>query len=113
LEHGEKIKIQAARNQLAIGSSDSHLNKIMNTAIAQIEAMATASTVAAESNKERFVVFVAGSKRPIISCSNYKRAERLAIIFAGLTKVRMEVFDSLKEMCYFVEPFEMSCPNVH
>lgn len=85
----------------------------MNTAAAQIETTATANTIAGESIEERFVVFVAGGKRPIISCSNYQRAERLALVFAGLTNVRMEVFDSLKEICYFVEPFEAKRPNVH
>ena len=55
---------------------------------------------------QRFVVFVAGGKRPITSCSNFARAERLALIFAGLTNVRMEVFDDDKGICYFVEPSE-------
>lgn len=78
----------------------------MKTATARIEPTATVNAVAARSNRERFVVFVAGGKRSIISCSNYKRAERLALLFAGLTNVRMEVFDSFKEICYFVEPAE-------
>ena len=78
----------------------------MKTASARIEPTATANAVAARSNRDRFVVFVAGGKRSIISCSNYKRAERLALLFAGLTNVRMEVFDSFKEICYFVEPAE-------
>jgi len=54
----------------------------------------------------RFIVFVAGGKRPVISFENFARAERLALLFANLAQVRMEVFDSEKEICYFVEPFE-------
>lgn len=53
---------------------------------------------------KRFIVFVAGGKRPIISFENFTRAERLALLFADLTGVRMEVFDSVKEICYFVSP---------
>ena len=78
----------------------------MKTATARIEPMATANAIAAGSNRDRFVVFVASGKRPIISFENYKRAERLALLFAALTRVRMEIFDSLKETCYFVEPAE-------
>ncbi len=63
--------------------------------------------------QERFVVFVATKERPIISFPNFERAERLAIIFAGLTNVRMEVFDSKKEICYFVEPSEAKRLFVH
>lgn len=66
-----------------------------------------------KSDKERFVVFVAGGKHPIISFENFARAERLALFFAGLVSVRMEVFDSSKEVCYFVEPFEAKRPRVH
>lgn len=66
-----------------------------------------------ERSSERFIVFVAGGKRPIISFSNYQRAERLAIFFADLINVRMEVFDSLKEICYFVEPAPLSSALVH
>ncbi len=62
---------------------------------------------------ERFIVFVATKERPIVSFSNFERAERLAMIFARLTNVRMEVFDSEKEICYFVEPSEMKRPIVH
>lgn len=62
---------------------------------------------------KRFIVFVAAKERPIISFSNFERAERLAIIFAGLTNVQMEVFDSEKEICYFIEPSEMKFPTVH
>lgn len=62
---------------------------------------------------ERFIVFVAARARPIVSFSNFERAERLAIIFAWLAKTRMEVFDSEKEICYFVEPTEVKRPTVH
>ena len=62
---------------------------------------------------ERFIVFVATKERPIVSFSNFERAERLAIFFAGLTNTQMEVFDSEKEICYFVEPSEMKRPTVH
>ena len=97
---------------MQIGSSDSHFErKIMKTATVSIAPPANANTVAGESLRERFIVFVAGGKRPIISCSNYHRAESLALVFAGLTKVRMEVFDSLKEICYFVEPNESESPE--
>ncbi len=65
------------------------------------------------SAKERFVVFVAGGKRPIISFINFPQAERLAVKFAGLLSVRMEVFDSVKETCYFIEPFESKGSLVH
>ena len=57
-----------------------------------------------ECSPQRFVVFVAGGKRPIISFETFARAERLAVFFADLTNVRMEVFDSMKEICYFVCP---------
>lgn len=63
--------------------------------------------------EERFVVFVAGGKHPLIAFSNFSRAERLALVFAGLVNVRMEVFDSLKEICYFIEPSESKRPSVH
>jgi hypothetical protein len=62
---------------------------------------------------QRFVVFVAGGKRPIISFENFARAERLAIFFADLINVRMEVFDSVKEICYFVEPVPLASALVH
>lgn len=62
---------------------------------------------------ERFIVFVAAKERPIVSFSNFERAERLAIFFAGLTNTQMEVFDSEKEICYFVEPSEMKRTTVH
>lgn len=62
---------------------------------------------------ERFIVFVATKERPLVSFSNVDRAERLAMIFARLTNTRMEVFDSEKEICYFVEPSEMIPLSVH
>ncbi len=63
-----------------------------------------------KSDLHRFMVFVAGGEHPLISFSNYQRAERLAIIFARLANARMEVFDSEKEVCYFVEPNEAWVP---
>ena len=62
---------------------------------------------------ERYVIFVAGGELPIISFANYFRAELLAIIFARLTNTRMEVFDSKKELCYFVEPTETEQSFIH
>lgn len=62
---------------------------------------------------QRFIVFVAGGKRPIISFENFARAERLVVFFADLTGVRMEVFDSVKEICYFVEPAPLASALVH
>ncbi len=70
-------------------------------------------TIKNNNSKERFVVFVAGGKRPIISCSNFSQAERLAVKFAGILSVRMEVFDSVKETCYFIEPFESKGSLIH
>ena len=64
-------------------------------------------------SRERFIVFVAARMRPIVSFSNFEQAERLAMIFARLANVRMEVFDSEKEICYFVKPSEMTRPTVH
>ena len=72
------------------------------------------STTAINSSSEnRFIVFVAGGTHPIVSFKDFSRAERLALIFAGLVNVRMEVFDSLKEICYFVEPHEAIRPFIH
>jgi len=64
----------------------------------------TVANIGSKTVQERFIVFVAGGKHPIVSCSNFARAERLAVIFANLTSVRMEVFDSAKDVCYFIEP---------
>lgn len=76
----------------------------MNTALTELTPTASALLAEDESVPQRFVVFVAGGKHPIISFENYQRAERLAVFFADLTGVRMEVFDSVKEICYFVSP---------
>lgn len=62
---------------------------------------------------KRFVVFVAGGTHPIVAFENFARAERMALFYAGLVNVRMEVFDSLKEICYFIEPSELTRPSVH
>lgn len=59
---------------------------------------------------QRFVVFVAGGTRPIIAFENFARAERLALFFALLVNARMEVFDSAREICYFVEPLPSERP---
>ena len=80
----------------------------MKTISAKTERAATECEAANKRILQRFVVYVAGGKRPLISFENYKRAERIALIFADLTSARMEVFDSLKEICYFVEPFELA-----
>ena len=76
----------------------------------QVEIEATTSENGATNKivSERFVVFVVGGKYPIISFSNFARAERLALLFAGLVNARMEVFDEVKGICYFVEPSEAS-----
>jgi hypothetical protein len=80
-----------------------------------IEVKPTASAHLAEDKTvpQRFVVFVAGGKRPIISFENFARAERRAVFFADLINVRMEVFDSVKEICYFVEPAPLASALVH
>ena len=65
-----------------------------------------------KSDLQRFIVFVAGGEHPLISFSNYQRAERLAIIFARLANARMEVLDSQKEVCYFVEPDDAAGANL-
>ena len=62
---------------------------------------------------ERFVVFVATKERPIISFANFARAERLAIFFAGLTNVKMEVFDSESEISYIINPSDAKRLSVH
>ncbi len=76
----------------------------MNSTLTEITPAASAHLAEDKSVPQRFVVFVAGGKRPIISFENYQRAERLALLFADLTGIRMEVFDSVKEICYFVSP---------
>ena len=85
----------------------------MNLILTEIEPATSANIAEDESVPQRFVVFVAGGKHPIISFENFARAERLALVFAGLVEVRMEVFDSSKEICYFVEPSEATASQVH
>lgn len=85
----------------------------MNTALTEITPAASALLAEDESVPQRYVVFVAGGKRPIISFENFARAERLAVFFADLVNVRMEVFDSVKEICYFVEPAPFVSALVH
>jgi hypothetical protein len=78
----------------------------MKTNSVETENTAAGNEAANDIALQRFVVFVAGGKRPMTSCSNFARAERLALIFAGIANVRMEVFDDVKGICYFVEPSE-------
>ena len=85
----------------------------MKTSFVEIETTSVANNAPDECPSERFIVFVAGGKRPIISFENYERAERLAHLFADLINVRMEVFDSVKEICYFVEPAPLASALVH
>lgn len=85
----------------------------MNTALTEITPTASALLAEDKSVPQRFVVFVAGGKHPIISFENFARAERLAVFFADLINVRMEVFDSVKEICYFVEPAPLVSALVH
>lgn len=85
----------------------------MKTNSVEIEARTMGNSLENNSCGERFVVFVAGGKCPIISFENFSRAEYLALRFAGLLKVQMEVFDSLKETCYFIEPSDAKSSFVH
>ena len=85
----------------------------MSPNLIEIEPTASTHLAEDESTPQRFVVFVAGGKHPIISFENFARAERLAVFFADLTGVRMEVFDSVKEICYFVEPVALVSALVH
>jgi hypothetical protein len=85
----------------------------MNSNLIEITPAASANLAEDESVPQRFVVFVAGGKRPIVSFENYQRAERLAVFFADLINVRMEVFDSKKGICYFVEPVALASALVH
>jgi hypothetical protein len=85
----------------------------MKTNSVEIETGATENGTANNLDLQRFVVFVAGGKHSITSCSNFARAERFALIFAGITNVRMEVFDDVKGICYFVEPSEAKVSLVH
>lgn len=85
----------------------------MNTNLTQINSTTVANLAEDKTVSQRFVVFVAGGKRPIISFEYFARAERLAIFFADLINVRMEVFDSVKEICYFVEPAPLASALVY
>jgi len=85
----------------------------MNLILTEFKPATSANLSEDESVPQRFVVFVAGGKRPIISFENFARAERLAVFFADLINVRMEVFDSVKEICYFVEPAPLLSALVH
>lgn len=85
----------------------------MNLNINHIEPTTGANLAEIKSLPQRFVVFVAGGRCPIISFENFARAERLAVFFADLINVRMEVFDSVKEICYFVEPAPLVSALVH
>ena len=78
----------------------------MKTNSVEIKSSAAGCSTANNLDSQRFVIFVAGGKRPITSCSNFARAERFALLFAGLVNARMEVFDDVKGICYFVEPSE-------
>ncbi len=81
--------------------------------LTEIEPAMSANLAKNKSLPQRFVVFVAGGKSPIISFENFERAERLAVFFADLINVRMEVFDSVKEICYFVESAPLASALVH
>ena len=85
----------------------------MNLISIEIKPATSAYLAEDKSVQQRFVVFVAGGKHPIISFENFARAERLAVFLADLTGVRMEVFDSVKEICYFVEPARLASALVH
>ncbi len=85
----------------------------MNSNLIESKPAASAYLAEDKSVPQRFVVFVAGGKRPIISFENFARAERLAVFLADLINVRMEVFDSVKEICYFVEPVPLVSALVH
>lgn len=85
----------------------------MKTKLEKTDAVTMPDCTVNRSVSERFIVFVAGGTHPIIDFENYHRAERLALIFAGLTNVRMEVFDSQKEICYFIEPTEAKGSFIH
>ncbi len=85
----------------------------MNLILTEFKPATSGNLAEDESVPQRFVVFVAGGKRPITSFENFARAERLAVFFADLINVRMEVFDSVKEICYFVEPAPLLSALVH
>ena len=85
----------------------------MNSILTEITPAMSANLAEDESVPQRFVIFVAGGTRPITSFENFARAERLAVFFADLINVRMEVFDSKKGICYFVEPAPLVSALVH
>lgn len=85
----------------------------MKTNSVEIKRATTGNETLDKSVGERFVVFIAGGKCPIISFENFSRAEYLALRFADLLNVRMEVFDSQKETCYFIEPSDANVSLVH
>ncbi len=85
----------------------------MNLILTEIEPATSVNLAEDKSVPQRFVVFVAGGRCPIISFENFARAERIAVFFADLTNVRMEVFDSVKEICYFIEPALINSALVH
>ncbi len=85
----------------------------MKTNSVETEMATAANNAQSQCSSERFVIFVAGGRCPIISFENFARAERMAVFFADLTNVRMEVFDSVKEICYFIEPALINSALVH
>lgn len=56
----------------------------MKTNFVEITTATGVNNVHSKCSPERFVVFVAGGTRPIISFENFARAERLAVFFADL-----------------------------
>ncbi len=85
----------------------------MKTNSVEIGAATAAINVQNKCTLPRFAVFVAGGRHSIISFEDFARAEQLAVFFADLTNVRMEVFDSAKEICYFIEPTPFLSALVH
>jgi glutamate synthase domain-containing protein 1 len=85
----------------------------MKTNSVETEMATAANNAQSQCSPDRFVIFVAGGGYPIISFKNFARAERIAVFFADLTNVRMEVFDSVKEICYFIEPAQINSALVH
>ena len=85
----------------------------MKTNSVETGAATVANNFQNKCSSQRYVVFVAGGRHSIISFENFARAERLAVFFADLINVRMEVFDQAKEICYFIEPAPLSSALVH
>jgi hypothetical protein len=52
----------------------------------------------------RFVVYRAGADAATASSRNFTTAEHLARFLAKVLKTKMEVFNSEKEISYFIEP---------